>query len=188
MLLLGGVWILLFGLNGCGFRMANLNSITEDQNKTDEVANIIIKALDQKNPELLKSVLSQKALQTSDLDEGIEYTFGLYEGTMTGSKSNGCPVGTRYGPEGRRKRAEGNYSITTDQGKTYDLFFEYVFISKPNPDEVGVNRIKISGEEEMNADEYIPGFRYICPGIYNPTWDSESDRFETFPADPPESQ
>ena len=152
MLLLGGVWILLFGLNGCGFRMANLNSITEDQNKTDEVANIIIKALDQKNPELLKSVLSQKALQTSDLDEGIEYTFGLY------------------------------------QGKTYDLFFEYVFISKPNPDEVGVNRIKISGEEEMNADEYIPGFRYICPGIYNPTWDSESDRFETFPAAPPESQ
>ena len=149
---------MLFGLNGCGFRMANLNSITEDQNKTDEVANIIIKALDQKNPELLKSVLSQKALQTSDLDEGIEYTFGLYEGTMTGSKSNGCPVGTRYGPEGRRKRAEGNYSITTDQGKTYDLFFEYVFISKPNPDEVGVNPIKISGEEEMNADEYIPGF------------------------------
>ena len=104
---------MLFSFTGC--RTGDLRASSEATKEMEAAANILIQCLDNKDVDMLTGLLSEAALQTSDLDEGIAYTFSIYEGPSASVKQAGCPIHSKNRPDGNSITVDGNYTITTEQ-------------------------------------------------------------------------
>ena len=74
-ILLGAVMILL--LSGCSSRWRELNLTTSELDTIKEVKDSLLTAIVEKDESYFQSALSQEALDTPDIDEGIEYMHEL---------------------------------------------------------------------------------------------------------------
>ena len=167
---------MLFSFTGC--RTGDLRASSEATKEMEAAANILIQCLDNKDVDMLTGLLSEAALQTSDLDEGIAYTFSIYEGPSASVKQASCKKKKKNRPDGNSITVDGNYTITTEQGKTYGLYLEFVSIHEWEPEKLGVNRVEIYDKEQENIEDIKPPYQYACSGVYNPAWEDEPDRLQ----------
>lgn len=143
------------------------------KNEIDTQANTIFEAIKTKNVDLLKTVLSQNALNSEDLESGIEYCFDLLGEKNFEIEKMGCPEHDRFDSGKRKKWIDGAYIITTDEGIEYFLDFSYWIINENDNNYLGINTMKISINTTDVSQQYISSSEYQRFGIYNPDWDTE---------------
>lgn len=160
-----GVIFMLVLFSGCDPQNAKGN--------IDSQVNIIFEAIRTKNSDLLKSVLSQNALNSEDIDKGLEYCFDLIGEKNFEAEKLGCPEHDIFDSGKRKKWIDGAYIITTDENIQYFLDFSYWIINENDENCLGINTLKISKNTSDYSQNYISSSQYQCFGIYNPDWDTE---------------
>jgi hypothetical protein len=187
LIILVGMVIFMALLSGC----ALLRDLTIDERaETEAVAQQVVDALDARDADALKALLSPRSLEEAgDLDEGIAYIFSLYKGTYVRFEKHGNSYSDHYGDPDRTKCAEARYEVWTDKGY-YVLRFELWLIEEGNPDKLGIYRMMLCTEEKEDESvaesrrkrdeaerkgeplpEWNYGASYERPGIYHPGWD-----------------
>lgn len=151
------------------FRSKELSKTKNEQEILEQKANFIIKAFEENDLTLLDTILSSKALDSQDLEEGFAYSYELLGNEIVEIVQKGCPVETHYDSGKSSKKADASFNITTKSGKKVNLYFEYWYSNKFDETLIGVNRIKFANLEE----DYKSGRFYKQSGIYNPKWDIE---------------
>jgi hypothetical protein len=174
LIILAGIVALLFLLSGCSIlRELTVNDVKE----TKEMAERIVAALDTKDEEALKQLMSPNALANSaDLKKGFEYIQDLYRGTAVTFGTTGNETREHYGSPGRLKTVYADYDIETDQDRKYTLFFELILIDDSNPQNEGLYYIKLFDSQSCARSEvYRYSATYNRPGIYHPGWEVQPD-------------
>lgn len=143
------------------------------QSSLDTQANTIFEAIETKNVELFKSVLSPNALNSEDVESGIEYCFELLGEKKFETEKLGCPEHDRFDSGKRKKWIDGAYIITTNEGSEYFLDFSYWIINDDDENYLGINTIKISENIDDISQQYVSSSEYQRFGVYNPNWDIE---------------
>jgi len=171
--------------SGC----ADIRAMTIDVKKeTTETAQSIVAALDARDAEALRSLMSQKTIrEATDLDEGIAYTMELYQGTSIRFEEHGNAYCDHYGTPGRTKSTDACYEIWTEY-EHYTLYFELWHFNEADPTKEGVYRIvlktyadNVAWAESMIEEraatgkvykwhEWLYGGTYERPGIFHPGW------------------
>jgi hypothetical protein len=172
-IILVGIVAMLLLLSGCSVLR---ESAVDEEKETEQMAQSIITAIDNRDEEKLRNVLSPSAvLEAYDLNEGSRYTNELYEGIFVSYEKKGIAYGDHFGQPGRTKYAEAHYIVTTSED-TYILYFLYWIIEDANPSAQGVYRIKLAKYTDAESDEsFNYGNYYNRPGIYHPGWDVQPD-------------
>ena len=147
-------------------------SSSKNRKNAEAVGETIIDALNNQDAELLKSVLSEKALNTEDIDDSIAYCFELLDGNISSFEKYGFPESGSLDSEQHKQSRiiEGNYKLITNSGNEYYLYFVYCAIQDFDETEVGVNLLRI---RVIDGNEYKSLTEYGRAGIYNPKWDRE---------------
>lgn len=154
------------------FRSKELSETNDKLEILEETAQSIIKAFEENDLTMLKTVLSRKALETIDLEEGFAYSCELLESDIAKIEQKGCPIEAHFDSGKSSKKADASFNITTESGKRFNLFFEYWYTNEFDESQIGVNRIKVSNRNEAMSDpNFKPGRLYNRSGIYNPAWD-----------------
>jgi hypothetical protein len=187
-IILVGIVALLFLLSGCSVLRA---LIIDERKENIQMAERIVSALDAKDEEALKGLLSKKTIEeASDLNEGIAYTMDLYKGSSIKFEDHGSYYSDHYGSPGRSKHNDARFDVWTDEGQ-YVLYFEFWLMKDDDPDMLGVYRMSIVTIEDDDEDakkasaekqkatesgalfEWNYGATYNRPGIYHPGWEDE---------------
>lgn len=146
--------------------------LTKEEKAVVKVFDPLVEALEKKDRELLKSVLSNSALASEDLDTGIDYCFELLEGEDFSVKAaHGITGHTRWDSGNRREWAQNSGVLTVD-GKDY-LYELVVFMENDwNPDTVGLDSFKLSPYDSAAPCNGLIE-KYDRSGVYYPAWDDE---------------
>lgn len=163
------IFMFISNLASCGFNSIRYNSRMRDD-KLDEIQHVLVTAITNKDEKLMKSVLSSEALNSADLQDGIQYCFELLDGNVIEIEKKGCMETGSANSRKVSKMIEGNYIITTEKGIQYYLRFEWWYVQEHEPDKLGVNVVELSGVESENSK---PSLDYNRSGIYNPQWDED---------------
>lgn len=103
---------------------------------------VIIQALDKKDPDMLKSVFSRQALKVcKDLDTGIRHIFDIYKGSFEKIVYQNTSVTKHYEGTGLETMAEPVFVFRTTAGKYYKLRFTRWKCADTDPDKDGVYSI-----------------------------------------------
>lgn len=161
-------------LSACfSFRARELGKTGQELEILDEQAHVILKALEGNDFALLSPVLSGKALETEDLQEGFDYSCKLLETEQVVElEQGGCPISSHYGAGNSYKKSNASYRVKTESGRTLNLYFEYWYSHESDKTVLGVNRIKLYDLDTID-ENFKAGRLYERAGIYNPNWDSE---------------
>lgn len=173
-ILLGAVMILL--LSGCSSRWRELNLTTSELDTIKEVKDSLLTAIVEKDESYFQSALSQEALDTPDIDEGIEYMHELLSKSEIESIEEGpTPIRKDYERGKTNKKCRATYHIFMSDGMEYNLTFEYYYEYENRESILGVNRIELLDQSVIDSDpDYDSEKFYGRSGIYNPKWDEET--------------
>lgn len=149
---------------------AGCSSNKKVEKKFDNQAEKLVQALETKDSELFKSLLSNNALNTEDLDAGIDYCFDLIGDKQFMVKKLGCPIYDEFDSGKHKKWIEASYLINVTEKETYFLDFSFWIVNDCDKNTLGINNLKIS---EYTLGNYISAIEYEKNGIYNPEWDME---------------
>lgn len=147
--------VLLFCLSGCSLsdmRLYQLNQTSKTESEAMKyVEDTVIQALETKDAELLKSVFSEQALErASDIELGIEYMFGIYEGDFIEISNVNYSVDEHIERNNSWSCVYGQCHIETSQ-KEYVLSWSDWIKHTGNPSAVGVYKMNL---REYNEGEY----------------------------------
>lgn len=169
-----GVVCIMINLSSCKFFSNNKANFDRE---VDEMQQIIVEAVMNQDEELLKSILSKSALNSTDLNEGLHYCFELIDGDIIKVEKKGCPVLDHFDSGKHTKKVEATYLLTTDSEKIYNLYFELWIVQDIEPQKLGVDKVKLCDYyEAINDPNYVKASKYTNSGIYNPKWDESFSR------------
>lgn len=173
-----GVLVLLLSFWGCSnSRLSELDrTVDSEQEKIMEIQKIIVDALNEQDENTMKQYLSQRALESPDLEEGFAYIWGLFRDEITVLEKKGCPVHETLSADGDTKMLEGNFVLADADEKRFTLHFEFWSENEIDPDKEGINLIKMTEYRERTDNAVSASF--TCAGIYNPAWDEDPDKRE----------
>lgn len=155
--------LVMFCFEGCFF---NISRQTFDNHE-----NILLSAIETRDREKLKSILSKDALESADLEDGMDYFFGLLENKeIVNIQKLGLGTHDRFDSGKHEKWIGRSYNIVTNDGEYY-LYIIYWQVNK-NRCILGMNYIKMT-PRIVGDEEYIKSSEYQRSGIYNPQWDEE---------------
>lgn len=127
---------------------------------------VIIQALDKKDPDMLKSVFSKQALKVcKDLDKGIKHVFDIYKGEFEKIVYQNTSTTKHYEGTELEVMAEPVFVIKTTAGKYYSLRFTRWKCAETDPDKDGVYSMYFF---ECEADEKGAGGGPWLAGIDYP--------------------
>jgi len=171
-LLIIEVILLMFTLSACS---GHYKILFNERAEADKIAQQVVTAIENKDEQALLELFSEQALsEADDLDEGITYTFDLYQGECLEIEDGFLITNIHYEYNNNMRQVQAQYKITTTKG-VYWLYFDYTLIDEANPEAEGIYTIWFyddKGKEEMNNNE---GLSYRA-GIYCPIWDTEPIR------------
>lgn len=172
-LLLVGVVLSSMLLCGCSLRWRELNLTTSEIDTIENVRDSMIAAIIEKDVDYFQNAMSQEALETSDIDEGIEYMHELLSTSEIESIEDGpTPIRKHYEKGATYKKCEATYYIFMENGTEYDLTFEYYYEYENQESVLGVNRIQLLDQSMIDSDPNFDLEKFIGrSGIYNPKWD-----------------
>lgn len=151
----------------------------------DEVAQLIVEAFEENSVGPIQDILSESALNTKDLNQGIEYGNKLLknEGGLTinndgGYEGDGWESGKYY----KWRRC---FFIVEGDKNSFMLVFHYFLKNDFYPEDKGlyriyfaprenydaeINRYKQDRDESGSSASWNYGATYERAGIYNPKW------------------
>ena len=142
------VALLITLLTSCGIIVSRLDTINKidksDRGNAERILLEILDALEKKDGEALKNMLSEEAIENAeDLDEDIQYVLDFYQGTHTEYTIGGITSGGsyRYG-ELVEYSIQTRFEVTTDV-KSYVIAIGGNIIDEKNPEKAGLNCIQI---------------------------------------------
>ena len=148
----------LFMLTSCGMIVSRLDTINKidnsDRGNAERILIEILDALEKKDGEALKNMLSEEAIENAeDLDEDIQYVLDFYQGTHTEYKIGGITSGGSV-RDGKRVEysIQTSFEITTDI-KSYIIATGGNIIDDRNPEKAGLSCIQIV--EASNPQDFI---------------------------------
>jgi len=183
-----GVIIMLFIISGCAIFSDGLFNLKEDvphgselldegSNKEEfaiEICANVLKAIENKDKETLKSFFSKQALaEAENFDAGVEYVFDLCKGTDSTITRGGAPIQNHHELGKNSSYTELNCDFSISENN-YHIYFEYWFENEANHDAVGIYSMKICELEVLeNTENFDVGWKNPLPGIYYPAWDEK---------------
>ena len=136
-----------------------------DTDKPSERIEIIIDALDKKDAEQFKSVFSQTTLRIADdMDKGIEYIFGLYEGEYSRTIYRNYSSTKHYRAK-NTTLVNAVYVIQTNADKYYRINYSVWTVQEEYPESVGIYSLDFS---ECDKDQKGGGGGPWLAGISYP--------------------
>ena len=117
-----------------------------DDKKTEIICNDIIKKIETKDYETIKSIFSKDAINNiENLDDGINELIKISNEGITNVESQMNGSETHWDSGQHRKTYRFNCNITTNSTK-YSIGFEYDYENPFNSETLGVNRMIITDE------------------------------------------
>ena len=117
--------------------------------KNDELMLSVVEALESKNAQTLKALLTPLAIEESiDLEKNIEFIQNLYQGTMTDWQRLQGIVETSNNGGNLVERSLTVYTIATDVD-TYGLYLHRRDIQTANRNEQGIYKLTLVLEKDM---------------------------------------
>ena len=170
-LIMIGVCVMLF-FSSC--KNLVFGKIKNEKDILQEKSDLILDSFSKNDISILKDVLSDSALNTSDLQTGFNYcTEILGENIVCTEKVIG-PISDYWDSGKSSKKCDASFTVTTSSGQVYSIYFEYWYKNDFDNAKVGVNRVRIVDKEAALLDpEFKKSSDYIRSGIYNPAWDDE---------------
>lgn len=162
--------LLIIGLSACSPPF--LSRIWDDNHDVADARLLkILAAFDSKDSVALTSMFSQETLnKAEDLDAGIEYVLGFYQGKMISQE--GAVVVSAGKTDGKRKKElECNYTVVTDK-EEYLVFFIEQTVNDENPDEIGLCKLQVIKKEDEDS-QFQWGMNFDV-GIYCPEETNEN--------------
>lgn len=159
--------------------------VSFDERNLDDIAERIVASFEEDDIAPIESLLSQSALETDDLMEGIHYAHELlepYEEIQV--TDGGHSEGDLFLRGGRANWYDYYYDVEAD-GDKFCLRFQYFTFNDIYPTDKGLFRVYFASEEqtEWEGDRFKKhqggpfyplhwnyGARYERAGIYNPEW------------------
>jgi len=188
-LILEVVFIVL-ALSACKWPYSLQSITTDEYAESDKIVQEVITAIENKDEQALTKLFSKRALADSDgFEEGVSYTFDLYQGECLTIGDGTCVVTNHYGAPGAGMWIDSRYRFTTTEGE-YWLYFEYVLIDGSNSDAEGLYSLWLYDDEtvQRKKNELVDKYDFakgIFPyhaGIYHPGWDGKYERGWQYPA------
>jgi len=174
-ILLGVIFCMCFVCSCSLFYPNRFNRTNDESNVLKNVGSIIIDDFINNNMDDLRTYLSPKALQTDDLNEGFSYIHGLLtESQIVNIEQKGSPIQGQFKWNERWEKGSTSFIITMSSGISYCLYFEYWFVNQTDESMLGINRIEIFNNGEINETFNSNKFSSYT-GIYNPKWGSYTD-------------
>ena len=158
-LLILTISIIALTLSSCSL-IASLSSRTKQLNEIDksdrEIAENrlleILEALENKDGEALKNMLSEEALsEAEDIDENIEYALDYYKGTHINYEIEIPQSGGKY-DNGKRTEyhISGTFKVMTEID-TYLIALDEIIICDDNIEKVGITALQIVRDLEKKS-------------------------------------
>ena len=151
----------------------------------EEVAIRIVKAFEDDSIHPIEDILSQSALETSDLMEGIHYGNSLLKGSKKAKiEKKSCVEGDLFLHGKQAKDFACTFYVLTEE-RDYRLSFQYFVMIEIYPQDYGLYRIHFEDEEtymegvakfqrdkenDIGPLHWNYGATYERAGIYNPKW------------------
>lgn len=170
----------ILSLFGC-----SSSASSQKEPNLDEIAQLIVEAFEENSVDPIKDILSESALNTKDLHQGIEYGNKLLknEGDLTinndgGYEGDGWESGKYY----KWRRC---FFIVEGDKNSFMLVFHYFLKNDFYPEDKGlyriyfaprknydaeINRYKQDRDESDSSTSWNYGATYERAGIYNPAW------------------
>lgn len=160
-------------LPGCSFRWRKLNLTTSELDTVEKVRDLMITAILENDVDYFQNALSQEALETPDVNEGIEYMHTLLSTSEIESIQDGpTPISKHYERGKTNKKCEATYYLLMENGTEYDLTFVYYYEYQNRDSILGVNFVQLLDQATIDADPNFDVEKFIeRPGVYNPKWD-----------------
>ncbi|MDR3315385.1 MAG: DUF5104 domain-containing protein [Coriobacteriales bacterium] len=126
--------LLMFALSACEGSYKFINEHAE----ADKIAQNVMTAIENKDGYALAALFSDKTLDSAyDLEEGMNYSFDLYQGECLGVERDPAFVSEgHFEPNNYWRQIRARYKITTSEG-VYWLYFVYVFVDQADPNVPG---------------------------------------------------
>lgn len=153
-------------VTGCGWKYSKKNA--------EKSGETIIEAIKTQDPELLKSILSEKALASEDLDEGIEYLFQIFDSEIISYEKRQWPEKQHHDNSLHKHSVmlTCRYKLITSSGEEYELTYCYNTVQDFDNTELGVNRIRAYWLKDTTPFPTTLS-NYARAGVYSPAWDEE---------------
>lgn len=166
------VVIIMFNLSGCLARFRSnsraelLNNEYESETQAiSRVETEVVKALNAKDKELLKSVFSQKAISAAeDLDAGIDYVLSIYKGDFVEISGRNHSSEEHIDAAARINLISAWCYIQTTEA-TYRLSYIVYPVYDPDASAIGVYRLNLKCVDDEKSDDYD---RFRLAGIDYP--------------------
>ena len=162
--LISAIFIAAASLTGCNIVKMREDLLSSQMASADEemkrIEDIVIRALEEKDAELLKSIFSEKALaRAEDIDRGIEYIFDLYKGEFQEiTYENHSEEGHIY--DGKHSRSIlPQCDIKTTEG-TYTLAWDEWIVNEHDPSAQGVYWLVLIKSDERKGYRHFAGIDY----------------------------
>ena len=156
-------------LNSCIWRLPMF--IADDQ-KADARLEQLIKAIDNKDKDAVKDIFSEQALnETEDIDERIEYLFGLMPDKVDSWESSGGLIIETMANHGHIVEEVKSFYRVDSAGQEYMFFLLDYTIDNKNPGNVGLYTLRVIRAEDEET-HYTYWQDMVMAGIYKPE-DSE---------------
>jgi hypothetical protein len=178
-ILIIGAALLVLALSACS---SHYRIFINERAEADKIAQQVVTAIENKDEQALLELFSEQALSdAADLNEGMSYTFDLFQGECQEIEDGFLITNDHFERNNRIKQIHAKYKITTTEG-VYWLYFDFTFIDEANPETEGIYTIWFyddKGKEAMNNNE---GLSYRA-GIYHPGWDTEPIKKQSRPSE-----
>lgn len=156
--------VVSFTITFSGCSIINHSGSSDDE--TDALCNAIILSIEENNPNDLKSLFSEEALEKcTDFEEGFAYTVNEYKGSLVKMKPISYTENAHYDDGKHFKEARALYSVETTE-QSYFLYLDFYPSNTVEPAKEGLHTILLLDHRaEKDYSQYV--------GIYHPEWDKE---------------
>lgn len=139
-------------------------SVSDTDNQSERI-DIMLDSLDKGNKEQFRSVFSRTTLRLADdLDKGLDYIFGIYEGQYSETIYSNYSADKHYG-EKNTTLVSPIYVIRTTADKYYRIRYSVWTVQEEDPDSVGVYSLDLT---ECDKDQRGGGGGSWLAGISYP--------------------
>lgn len=160
-------------LPGCSFRWRELNLTTSELDTVEKVRDLMITAILENDIDYFQNTLSQEALETPDVNEGIEYRHMLLSTSEIESvQDEPTPINKHYERGKTNKKCEATYHLLMKNEIEYNLTFVYYYEYQNRDSILGVNFVQLLDQATIESNPIFDIQKFFeRSGIYNPKWD-----------------
>ena len=168
--------VFLFASAGCGKKMSVPEAIKSGHGGAElyvkeELTNEIADSINSNDPDRIRALMSDYALDQSDYEKEIKQLFDLVPDGFTpqsaycySSLSDDKPWWEGY--DLRNQYLGGQFKFTAENGEQYTLYFYWIKICEAEPEKQGIHHFTVVSKKARDKKDYTIRGVDDRPGIY----------------------